>query len=103
MATGKAHGKNVGPAHLANAERGARTREKILASACEVYSRKGPSNGTLNDVAAHAGLSRPSVLYHFGSADGLVLATLKAFDERHRTTFLEQIPTWRDRGTSRTL
>ncbi|WP_437617793.1 TetR family transcriptional regulator [Sorangium sp. So ce1151] len=46
-------------------EEAAATREQILDAALRVFSRKGYSAATLQDVAAEAGLTRGAVYWHF--------------------------------------
>lgn len=46
-------------------EEAAATREQILDAALLVFSRKGYSAATLQDVAAEAGLTRGAVYWHF--------------------------------------
>ena len=61
-------------------------RALILRAARERLSRTGPEGLRLQDIAADAGISHPSILHHFGNREGLVRAlTREAAEElRHR-------------------
>lgn len=66
-------------------------KERILDSYEEILIEQGPGGITLEAVAAHAGVSKGGLLYHFGSKEALVdgmmerLATLSDEDiERAR-------------------
>lgn len=47
------------------------TPERILAAAAVEFAAAGPTRTRLEDIAARAGIRRPSLLYHFGSKDEL--------------------------------
>jgi len=55
------------------------TRRQILEAAIRVFSRDGILASTTADVAREAGLSHGSVFVHFGSQEGLVVATVEDF------------------------
>lgn len=48
-----------------------RNREAILAAALEVFSTYGFRGSTLDQIAEVAGLSKPNMLYYFGSKDAI--------------------------------
>ena len=52
--------------------------DKLLAAAEAEFGRRGFSEARLEDIAAHAGISRPSLLYHFNSKDALYEAVVHA-------------------------
>jgi AcrR family transcriptional regulator len=52
--------------------KGAASREAILQAAMQVIGREGLSGASLGVVAREAGTSKPAVLYHFGSRNGLL-------------------------------
>lgn len=57
------------------------TRERILASAASVFAAQGLANATLADIAAGAGIRRPSLLYHFDTKNTLYEAVVgRAFE-----------------------
>ncbi len=54
------------------------TTTRLLAVAQREFGRVGFDAARLEDIAHAAGISRPSLLYHFGSKDGLYAAAVKA-------------------------
>jgi AcrR family transcriptional regulator len=50
----------------------ARTRERILASAAEVLSRKGYAGTRLSDIAAVAAVQAPAIYYYWSSREELL-------------------------------
>ncbi|MEU3628569.1 TetR family transcriptional regulator [Amycolatopsis coloradensis] len=75
-------------------------KERILDSYEEILIEQGPGGITLEAVAAHAGVSKGGLLYHFGSkealVDGLVerLATLSDEDIEHARKAPEGVVSW---------
>lgn len=61
--------------------RGARTRRAIVVAATRRFARDGFEETTLVDVAADAGVSGPTVAFHFGSKSGLLVAVINAHYE----------------------
>ncbi|HEX4108688.1 MAG TPA: TetR/AcrR family transcriptional regulator [Solirubrobacteraceae bacterium] len=61
--------------------RGDRTRRAILAAARERFAAHGFEETTLVDVAADAGVSGPTVAFHFGSKMGLLRAVVDDYYE----------------------
>jgi TetR/AcrR family transcriptional regulator len=55
---------------------GDQTREHILETAEEVFSRKGYSASTLDEIAAVVGIRRPSLLYHYPDKYSIYRAVL---------------------------
>jgi TetR/AcrR family transcriptional regulator len=55
---------------------GDQTREHILETAEDVFSRKGYSAATLDEIAAVVGIRRPSLLYHFPDKFSIYRAVL---------------------------
>ncbi|MFJ4620374.1 TetR/AcrR family transcriptional regulator [Streptomyces sp. NPDC088812] len=71
-------------------------RDRILASALTVFSSRGFRGGSLNDIAAAAGLTRAGLLHHFPSKQAVLLALLEQRDAQldlsdpdSRTTLLQ--------------
>jgi AcrR family transcriptional regulator len=63
-------------------------RRLILDAAQARLASTGPDGLRLQDIAADAGISHPSILHHFGSREGLVRAlTREAIDELKRKLF----------------
>lgn len=59
---------------------GERTRDRILDAAVEVFSTKGYRAGSLDDIATIAGVTRGSLIYHFGNKQGLLTSLLSRRD-----------------------
>ncbi len=58
------------------------TSLRVLRAAEQVFGERGLRSARLEDIAGMAGISRPSLLYHFGSKDKLYAQVVKrAFDE----------------------
>jgi AcrR family transcriptional regulator len=53
------------------------TVEQLLEGAEKVFARDGFAAARLEDMAAHAGISRPSLLYHFSSKEVLYAAVVE--------------------------
>ena len=61
-------------------------RRLILDAAQARLARTGPEGLRLQDIAADAGISHPSILHHFGSREGLVRAlTQQAVEDLKQT------------------
>jgi AcrR family transcriptional regulator len=58
-----------------------RTREALLDAADEELSRDGLSNASLESVAAKAGVTKQTLLRHFGSKEGLIEAAIRRASE----------------------
>ncbi|MFE3452567.1 TetR/AcrR family transcriptional regulator [Nonomuraea sp. NPDC059194] len=61
--------------------KGARTRERILDSAMELFSRSGFYAVSLRDIAAHAGMTHAGLLHHFPGKDELLIQVLTRREE----------------------
>ena len=60
----------------------ASARERILASAYELFTRRGVRAVGVDEVIAHAGVAKASLYRHFASKDDLVLAFLAEREQR---------------------
>ncbi|KZB85096.1 TetR/AcrR family transcriptional regulator [Amycolatopsis regifaucium] len=75
-------------------------KERILDSYEEILIEQGPGGITLEAVAAHAGVSKGGLLYHFGSKEALVdglmerLATLSEEDLEQARSAPEGVVSW---------
>lgn len=58
------------------------TRQRILDVALELYAERGVKSTTLKAVAEHAGVSRGTIIHHFGSGEGLFGAVLDMIVEQ---------------------
>jgi AcrR family transcriptional regulator len=57
---------------------------RILAQATELFAERGVAGTSLSAVAKAAGISKPTLVYHFGGKDGLRDAVLTAIMEHWR-------------------
>ena len=55
---------------------GASSRERILGTALEAFAARGFDGTRLTDIAGAAGLSHPTLLYHFNSKEKLYAAAI---------------------------
>src|SRR5438270_1235654 len=55
------------------------TRQPILEAALRVFARSGISAATFEDIAAEAGVTRGTLLWHFHSKDELLSALIKHY------------------------
>jgi TetR/AcrR family transcriptional regulator, acrAB operon repressor len=56
------------------AEQSQNTRRRLVASATELFARKGYRDASIQEIADAAGISRGSIFWHFGSKEGLLWA-----------------------------
>ncbi|GAA4428616.1 TetR/AcrR family transcriptional regulator [Georgenia halophila] len=63
---------------------GTRTRGQILQAARKVFGERGYVGGSVRQIASAVGVSPASLLQHFGSKEGLLMAVLEQWDEGHR-------------------
>lgn len=61
--------------------KGERTRQRIIDSATELFSRSGYRAVSLRDIAAHAGLTHAGVLHHFPNKEATLIHVLSRRDE----------------------
>jgi AcrR family transcriptional regulator len=71
------------------AEQDEHVRTRLLNAAVRVFDRKGYSASSVREIAEAAGVTKPSVYYHFGSKEGLLVAILRQA-ERQLTRTLDQ-------------
>ena len=71
-----------------------KNRETILAAALEVFSAQGFRGTTLDQIALEAGLSKPNLLYYFGSKEEIHRDLLTGL----MTAWLEPLRAMRDDG-----
>jgi AcrR family transcriptional regulator len=53
------------------------TREQILQVAHDAFTRKGFASASVSEICTEAGISPPTLYYHFGSKDGLFEAVVE--------------------------
>lgn len=68
------------------------TRQKILTAAGEIARQSGPGNLSLDAVAAHAGVSKGGLLYHFPSKSRLLEALVDEFMRRFEAELEQKGP-----------
>ena len=61
---------------------GVRRREQIIGAATAVFAEYGYAGGSVRTIADRIGVSPASLLQHFGSKEGLLMAVLEDWD-RH--------------------
>jgi AcrR family transcriptional regulator len=85
-------GERPGPApnYVARARRRESTRQRILATAADVFYRRGIAPVSMDDVADEAGISKPTLYNHFRSKEELVAESLEIVDDIHFAWFTEQ-------------
>ena len=71
-------------AKVSRKEQGEQTRQAIVQAAVELYAEAGVQSTGLIAIGERAGVSHATILYHFGSSKGLVLAVLAERDRRFR-------------------
>lgn len=57
-------------------------KTRLLSAAIKVFARAGYSGASMNDIAAEAGLTKPTLYYHFPSKEALFAAMMKAPRDR---------------------
>lgn len=62
---------------------GVRRRAEIIASATEVFGEHGFAGGTLAQIAELVGVTPQTVVKHFGSKEGLLIAVLESSDAQN--------------------
>jgi TetR/AcrR family transcriptional regulator, regulator of cefoperazone and chloramphenicol sensitivity len=73
---------------MAKREDGRKTKERLLAAACEIFADKGYQDARIADICGKAGANVASVNYHFGDKAGLYRAAWELAFER----FTERLP-----------
>jgi AcrR family transcriptional regulator len=61
---------------------GERRREQIIDAASTVFAEFGYAGGSVRTIADRVGVSPATLLQHFGSKEGLLMAVLKEWDRR---------------------
>ncbi len=58
-------------------EQDARSRERLLHAAVDVFDRKGYAAASVREIVERAGVTKPALYYHFGSKEGILVAILQ--------------------------
>ena len=75
MASGNAEAAGRPPTR--RAQQKAETRRRLLEAATEVFLESAPMTASLDEVATRAGVSRPTLFFHFGSRSELMVELLR--------------------------
>jgi AcrR family transcriptional regulator len=67
-------------------------REAILQAAQKRLARLGADGLRLQDIARDVGVSHPTILHHFGSRDGLIVALVQHIGEAFVAEIIRRIP-----------
>jgi len=67
------------------------TRERLLLAAEHIFAKMGYERARLEDIAKDAGISRPSLLYHFASKEKLYERVVRGVFNKLGELFLESI------------
>lgn len=70
------------PASRRSYRKGDRRREQIVSAASAVFAEFGFAGGSVRAIAERVGVSPATLLQHFGSKEGLLMAVLEAWDRR---------------------
>jgi AcrR family transcriptional regulator len=65
------------------------SRERLLAAAVDYAAEHGISDLSLRRLAAALGTSHRMLIYHFGSKQGLLVAVIRAVEQRQRDALAE--------------
>jgi AcrR family transcriptional regulator len=85
--TGSEQAEPVAPNYAARNRRREETRERILIKAADFFYRRGITTVSMEDVAAHVGVTKPTLYAHFDSKEALVGAALNRVEESHFNWF----------------
>ena len=66
-------------------------KEEILDAAQRIFEKEGPEGIRIQALAKKVGVSHPTILYHFGSAENLVAALRERINNAIRDDFLKLI------------
>lgn len=78
-------GEGAGRPPTKRAQQKAETRRRLLDAATEVFLESGPMTASLDEVAARAGVSRPTLFFHFGSRAELMVELIGHHVEHFRS------------------
>ena len=68
-----------------------RTYHALLDAAALLFTRKGVSDTTLNDIAEHAGMTRGAIYWHFDNKDNVIMALWERNASAAHHEFLSQL------------
>ena len=82
LANTSASGQKLTPVRVPNAERSARTRNKLILATIDCLHRYGYHATSTNVVIAHAGVSRGALLHQFSTKADLIMAVSEYIRDR---------------------
>jgi TetR/AcrR family transcriptional regulator len=65
------------------------TRDRIIATALDLFSRRGYEGTGIQEIVDNAGITKPSLYYYFGSKQGLLEAIVAGFGGEYVKTLAE--------------
>lgn len=68
----------------ARVSKGARTKQRILAVALELFSEQGFNGTSVRDIAARAGITHVGLLHHFPNKDDLLVRLLEYREDQDK-------------------
>jgi AcrR family transcriptional regulator len=86
------------PNYAARNRRREETRERILIKAADFFYRRGITTVAMEDVAAHVGVTKPTLYAHFASKEALVGAALNKVEESHFEWFERRLAEFVQQG-----
>ncbi len=72
-------------------EEAEQTYHALLDSAADLFTQKGVSNTTLNDIATQTGMTRGAVYWHFDNKDNVIMALWERNAAATHQDFVEQM------------
>jgi AcrR family transcriptional regulator len=66
------------------------TKEKIMATAFDLFAQRGMKDISMREIASACGLSKPAIYYYFGDKDALCCEIVENF-ERRQNADLERL------------
>lgn len=82
----------MGSRRVASTRVGKQTGDRILATAARLLGSDTPTTVTLDRISAEVGVAKTSILWHFGSKNGLLLAVVDRAFEQFIVHFLRDHP-----------
>lgn len=85
---------------IRNRKDGLLRRETILDEAQRILGEHGYHGFGLHELAQRCGITRPGLLHHFGSKDGLLIEVLRHSDARHEKAVVDLLGKHHDPSAS---
>ncbi|MGC0367194.1 AcrR family transcriptional regulator [Rhodococcus sp. 27YEA15] len=81
----------IEPNYAARRRRKEETRSTILQAAADTFYREGIASVSMEEIAAAAGVSKPTLYKHFSTKELVVSECLSSVDEKHFRWFVDQL------------